>query len=61
MWPALAFKQIFGLGLDLSVPLANLNWMVAVLLGYLVDGLHSTERLHSHLGLELRRMNSSLI
>jgi hypothetical protein len=59
MWSALAFKQTFGLSLDLSLPLADLYWMVAVLLGYLVDGLHPTERLQSHHGLELRRMNSS--
>jgi hypothetical protein len=40
-----------GLGLDLSLPLTELNWMDAVRLGDLVDG---------PLGLELRRMNSSL-
>jgi hypothetical protein len=60
LWPALTLKKTFGLGLDLSLPLADLNWMDVVLLGYLVDGLHPTERLQPHLGLELRRVNSSL-
>jgi hypothetical protein len=60
LWPTLAFKQTFGLVLDLSLPLADLNWMDTVLLGDLVDGLHAAERLQPHLGLELRRMNSSL-
>ncbi len=46
---AIYFVTGCGLGLDLSLPLADLNWMDAVLLGDLVDG---------PLGLELRRMNS---
>jgi hypothetical protein len=60
LWPALALKKTFGLGLDLSLPLADLNWMDAVLLCDLVDGLHATERLQPHLGLELWRMKSAL-
>jgi len=59
LWPALTFKQTFGLGLDLSLPLADLNWMDAILLGDLIDGLHPAKRLQPHLGFELRRMNSA--
>ncbi len=50
----------FWLGLDLPPPLVDLNWMDALLLGYLVDGLHPTKSLQPHFGLEVRQMNSSL-
>jgi hypothetical protein len=58
--PALAFKKTFGLGLDRSLPLADLNRMDAVLLGYLVDGLNATKRLQAKLGLELGWMKPAL-
>jgi hypothetical protein len=57
--PALAVKKIFGLNLDRSLPLADLNRMDAVLVGYL-DGLHATKRLQAKLGLELGWMKSAL-
>ena len=60
LWPALALNKTFDLGLDLSLLLADLNWMDAVYLGELVDGLHPTVRLKPHLGLELRLISSSL-
>jgi hypothetical protein len=54
LWPALVFKQTFGLSLDLSLPLADLYRMDAILLSNLIDGFHPTERLQPHLGFELR-------
>jgi hypothetical protein len=61
LWPALAFKQDFGLGLDLALPLPNLNWMNPMFLRNLIDGLHSTERIKPHLGLELWQMHFALL
>jgi hypothetical protein len=60
LWSTLVLKKTFGLDLDLSLPWVDLNWMRAVPLGDWVDGFHPTKRLHTHHGLELRRMNSSL-
>jgi hypothetical protein len=61
MWPALAFKQALGLGLDLPLPLPDLHRMNAIFLCNLINGLHPTERLQSHLRLELRRMKFALL
>ncbi len=60
MGPALAFKQRFGLVLDVAFPLANLHGMDIVLLGDLVDGLHPAERFQAKLGLELGWMKPAL-
>ena len=45
LWPALAFKQAFGLCLDLACPLPNLHRMNPMFLRNLIDGFHPTERL----------------
>jgi len=43
--PALAFKQAFGLALDLALSLPDLHWMDSIFLRNLIDGLHPTERI----------------
>ncbi len=56
----LTLKQAIGMGLNLSLPLADLYRMDAMLVSDLMDCLDSAERPQPHLGLELQRMNSVL-
>ena len=53
-------KQLFGGILNLPLPLTYLYQMDAMLLGNLIDGLHSTQGLQPQLRFELRQLNSSL-
>jgi hypothetical protein len=57
----LAFKQSLGLGLDLPLPLPDPRRIYAIFLRNLIDSLHPTERLQSHLRLELRWMKLALL
>ena len=50
---SLAFKQRFGLLLNFLLPRPNLHWMNTVLLPNLVDRLHPSQCLQTHLRLEL--------
>jgi hypothetical protein len=58
---AFAFKKRLGLGLYFPLPLANLDWVDAELLCYLVNCLHPSDRFKTHLGLELRQVCVALL
>ena len=58
---AFAFEQGLGLGLNLALPLAHLDWVGAELLRYLIDCLDSSHRLKTHLGFEFRQVCVALL
>ena len=47
---AFAFEQGLGLGLNLALLLAHLDWVQAELLRYLIDRLYPSYRFEPHLG-----------
>ena len=53
---AFAFKQRLGMRLNLTLPLAHLDWLHAELLRDLIDCLDSSHRLKTYLGFEFRQV-----
>ena len=58
---AFAFEQGLGLGLNLALPLAHLDWVYAELLRDLIDRLDSSHRLKAYLGFEFRQVCVALL
>ena len=58
---AFAFVQGLGLGLNLALLLAHLDWVHAELLRYLIDRLYPSYRFEPHLGFEFRQVCLALL